>query len=413
MSHLRDGPISARGFPSLFPETITRAEVSDLRTYDLVTARVGMVGAGQLARMSQRAAIDLGIHLEVLARQSQDPGVLVGMPHRIADPSDRDALRELAAASDVLTLDHELVPNELLQEIAAEGHLVRPSPSAVLYAQDKLYQRRQFQAMGFPVPAFAAAPDVDSVVSVAEAHGWPVVLKARRGGYDGRGVVVVEDGNAVADLLESSTAEWYVEEAVDIQQEIAVLVARRPSGQRVTYAVVETLQREGILTELLMPARVSEALALEAVDLSQEIVAEIEAVGVVAVELFVTSRDALVVNELALRPHNSGHATIEATATSQFHNHLRAILDWPLGETAMRAPAAALVNLLGGDHPSELGARMADALAIPDTHVHIYGKEPRSGRKVGHVTALGDTADEAMEHARKAAESLMSLGGNP
>ncbi len=380
--------------------------MSDSRVHDLVTARVGMVGAGQLARMSQRAAIDLGIRLEVLARRSDDPGVLAGMPHRIGDPDDRAALFDLAGDTDVLTLDHELVPNEHLRELVDAGHVVRPPPGALRYAQDKLHQRRELGAMGFPVPAFAPAPDAAAVTGFAAEHGWPVVLKARMGGYDGRGVVVVDDAAGAAAVLDGADTEWYVEEAVDIEREVAVLLARRPSGGQAVYPLVETVQRDGILVELLMPARVDPRLAEEAADLAREIVAKIEAVGVVAVELFVTSAGALVLNELALRPHNSGHATIEGNATSQFHNHLRAILDWPLGETTMRAPAVALVNLLGGDRPADLGPRMAGALAVADTHLHLYGKEPRAGRKVGHVTALADTMDEALGRARTAADRL-------
>lgn len=367
-----------------------------------------MVGAGQLARMSQRAAIDLGIHLEVLARRSDDPGVLVGMPHTIAEPHDQRALSQLAADCDVLTLDHELVPNEELQDLVDRGHVVYPPPSALRYAQDKLHQRRELAAMGFPVPAFSPVRDVAGVVDFSTEHGWPLVMKTRRGGYDGRGVVIVGGEKEAATVLDSSETDWYVEEAVGIEREVAVLVARRPSGEQAAYPLVETVQREGILAELRMPAQVAPALAEEALDLAREIVTKIEAVGVMAVELFVTENDELVINELALRPHNSGHATIEASATSQFHNHLRAILDWPLGDTSMLAPASALVNVLDGDPPAELGARMADALAVPNTHIHLYGKDPRPGRKVGHVTAMADTMDVAITRARVAAQRLAS-----
>ncbi|MDX1658412.1 MAG: 5-(carboxyamino)imidazole ribonucleotide synthase [Nitriliruptorales bacterium] len=374
---------------------------------DFSTARVGMVGAGQLARMTQRAAIDLGVHLEVLARRGDDPGVLIGMPHRVGDWEDLDDLRSLAEDVEVLTLDHELAPNEHLQQLAAAGHVLRPSPDAVRFGQDKLHQRRTLRDMGFPVPPFAAAPDVPAVAGFADQHGWPVVLKARRGGYDGRGVVVAASETEVADVLGPGHTEWYVEALVDLDREVAVLGARRPSGQQETYPVIETVQRDGILVELLLPAPIDDDLAARARDLGQEIVAKIDATGVVAVELFVTTDHELLVNELALRPHNSGHATIEASATSQFHNHLRAVLDWPLGDTAMAAPAAALTNLLGGDEPVDLRATVADALAVPGVHLHLYGKEQRPGRKIGHVTALADDLELARANANEAAERLM------
>lgn len=377
---------------------------------DLATARVGMVGGGQLARMTQRAAIDLGVHLEVLARQSDDPAVLIGAPHRIGDPDALPALRALAADVDVVTLDHELVPNDHLTTLAADGHVLHPTPDAVRLAQDKLHQRRTLGPKGFPVPAVAPTPHVDAAVEFAATHGWPIVLKARRGGYDGRGVAVVGDESEAREVLAGAAAvgsEWYAEAMVPIEREVAYLAARRPSGDQVDYPLIETVQREGILVELLMPAPVEPTLADEARELGRQLVSDIDATGIVAVELFVTTSGDLVVNELALRPHNSGHATIEATSTSQFHNHLRAVLDWPLGDTSMRAPAAALVNLLGGEPPSQLGSRMADALAVPNAHVHLYGKEPRPARKVGHVTALADDLDEAIHRARTAAERLM------
>ncbi|MDX1659931.1 MAG: 5-(carboxyamino)imidazole ribonucleotide synthase [Nitriliruptorales bacterium] len=374
---------------------------------DFSTARVGMVGAGQLARMTQRAAIDLGVHLEVLARRGDDPGVLIGMPHRVGDWEDLDDLRALAADVEVLTLDHELAPNEHLQQLAADGHVLRPSPDAVRFGQDKLHQRRTLRDMGFPVPPFAETGDAAAVGAFADEHGWPVVLKARRGGYDGRGVVVVEDEAEAAEVVGAADSEWYAEQKVPLQREVAVLGARRPSGEQVTYPVVETVQRDGILVELLLPAPIGDDLAARARDLGQEIVAKIDATGVVAVELFVTPDDELLVNELALRPHNSGHATIEACTTSQFHNHLRAVLDWPLGDTAMAAPAAALTNLLGGDEPVDLRATIADALAVPGVHLHLYGKEQRPGRKIGHVTALADDMELARANANEAAERLM------
>jgi len=371
---------------------------------DLATARVGFVGAGQLARMTQRAAIDLGVHLEVLAARHDDPAVLAGAGHRVGDPADLDALLALAADVDVVTLDHELVPNEHLVALREAGHAVHPSPEAVRYAQDKLHARTGLQGLGFPIPAFAEVHDVAAVHAFAEQHRWPVVLKAQRGGYDGRGVVVVADAAELGDEL--PPGEWLVEEHLDLAIELAVVVARRPSGDHVVYPVVETVQEDGICRELVMPGRVDADVGDRAVGLAGDIVDAIDGTGIVAVELFVTTGGDLLVNELALRPHNSGHASIEGSTTSQFHNHLRAVLDWPLGDVSMRAPAAVMVNVLGGPGGDPIAPLLPEALAVPGANVHLYGKQPRPGRKIGHVTVLGDTAGEALERARAAADVL-------
>lgn len=366
-----------------------------------------MVGGGQLARMTQRAAIDLGIRLEVLGGGGDEPAVLAGAVSHVGGPDDLAALRGLAEAVDVVTLDHELVHAGHLAELVAAGHRVRPGPDALRFAQDKLHARTQLAALGFPVPAFSAVADAADVTAFADEHDWPVVLKARTGGYDGRGVEVVADADAAAGVLVRGGA-WLVEALVPIATEVAVVTARRPGGEHATYPVVETVQDDGICVELVMPARVPGAVASRATDLAEAIAAEIGAVGILAVELFITPTGDVVVNEVATRPHNSGHATIEGSATSQFTNHLRAVLDWPLGATAMRAPVAATVNLLGGPAPTDLAARLPLALGDPDVHVHLYGKQPRPGRKIGHVTVLGGDAEQALIAARRAADLLVA-----
>jgi 5-(carboxyamino)imidazole ribonucleotide synthase len=371
------------------------------------TARVGMVGAGQLARMTHRAAIDLGIHLEVLALREDEPAPLAGAPYQLGAPEDLAAMSALAEAVDVVTLDHELVPSAHLESLARAGHVVRPGPAALRFAQDKLHARRELARLGFPVPAFVDVGDVADVVGFAEAHGWPVVLKARVGGYDGRGVEVVDDADQAATALAAGGA-WLAEAMVPIATEVAVVTARRPSGGHATYPVVETVQAGGICVELVMPARIHDEAAAAAIDLADRIADAIGVVGILAVELFITPDDEVVVNEVATRPHNSGHASIEGSTTSQFVNHLRAVLDWPLGDTSMRAPVAATVNLLGGPVPTDLAERLPRALEDPRVHVHLYGKEPRPGRKIGHVTVLGDDAEEALAAARRAADRLVA-----
>ena len=365
---------------------------------------VGIVGAGQLARMAQQAAIALGIDLRVLADSPSDsaaqviPGVFGG-DYRVLDD-----LRRLAKAADVVTFDHELADPDHLAALAGEGVILRPGPGTKVFAQDKLHQRRELSARGFRVPAFAEVRELTDVEAFADEHGWPVVLKAPRGGYDGRGVFVVDDAPAAGAAL-SDASPLLAEALVPLVREVAVLVARRPSGHAVAWPVIETVQVEGILRELVVPAPLDTTRADQARAIGLRIAEAIDLSGVMAVELFDTG-DQFLVNELACRPHNSGHWTIEGAVTSQFANHLRAVLDWPLGDTAALAPAVVTVNVLGrGDGFDPAGGLQA-ALAVPGVGIHLYGKEPRPGRKLGHVTALGDDAADVRERAGAAAAAL-------
>ncbi len=375
------------------------------------TAVVGMVGGGQLARMTQQAAIALGIELHVLTPNHGDPAVQAGARFLAGDPDDLDALFVLADTTDVVTFDHEHVPNAHLRALADAGHRVHPNPAAKLLAQDKSIARRVLRDAGFDVPAFAdvATGDRSAVVAFAAANGWPLMIKAPRGGYDGRGVFTVQgpdDLDAQSGL--AALDRWLLEAHVPIATELAVLVARRPSGQSVTYPVVETVQRDGICHELVMPARIPAEVASRAAAVATDIAESIDASGILAVELFVTAAGGLVVNELAARPHNSGHATIDASTTSQFENHLRAVLDWPLGATTQLAPAAATVNLLGPAQPIDLRRTVPLALEDPSVRVHLYGKSYSAGRKLGHVTVLADDPGSALASARTAAKVLLS-----
>lgn len=371
------------------------------------SARVGMVGAGQLARMTQRAAIDLAVRLEVLALGEHDPAVHAGSPYAVGDPLDPVAVAAFARDVDVVTLDHELVSGEGLRAVRADGTPVVPNPEALRFAQDKLFARTELARRGVPVPAFAPVESADEVSEFAGRHGWPVVLKLATMGYDGRGVEIVEDADAAATTLERP-GTWVVEEHLDLAMELAVLVARRPSGAVAVYPAVETVQEDGICRELVMPARSPSGIVEQAVQVARRVVVDIDAAGIVAVELFVTRNERLLVNELAMRPHNSGHATIEGCVTSQFHNHLRAVLDWPLGSTDLVAPAVAMVNLLGSGSEAAAMRNLPEALAVEGAAIHLYAKEERVGRKIGHVTALGKSADEALETARRA---VAILGG--
>lgn len=371
-------------------------------------ARVAVIGAGQLARMSQQAAIALDIELRVLSQEHDAPAVRAGATHVPGSWEDEHDLDAVAAGCDVVTFDHELAPPELLERLAQRA-VVRPSPQAMLLTQDKLHARRTLAGARIDVPAYAAVSDVADVETFAAAHGWPVVLKARSGGYDGRGVWVVEDRHAAAATCRSAGeagVRLLVEEHVAIEQELAVLVARTPSGATAAYPVLATHQHDGICRHVSVPAAIPATQAAAATRLAIAIADGAAVEGLMAVELFLAQGE-LLVNELALRPHNSGHLTIDACTTSQFEQHLRALLDWPLGETQLLAPAAAMVNVLGPADGSDPAGRLARALAIPQARVHLYGKLARPGRKLGHVTALGATVDEALGYAQAAADELV------
>ena len=360
-----------------------------------------MVGGGQLARMTHQAAISLGLSLRVLAENPDDGAALVARDVDLGAPDDLDALRAFAKGCDVVTFDHEHVPTAHIKALEADGVVVRPGADALLHAQDKLVMRERLRELGVPVPEFAPVRDLADLTSFAEEHGWPVVLKAARGGYDGRGVWQLSEPPA-----ELPDVALYVEQRVPLVHELAVQVARRPSGEMRAWPVVETVQQDGICHEVVAPApRLSPGFAAEAERIATTLAEALGVVGLLAVELF-EAPGGLLVNELAMRPHNSGHWSIEGSTTSQFEQHLRAVLDWPLGDPSPRAPVTVMVNLLGGQS-TDFAQTLPRALGeVPDAAVHLYGKAPRPGRKLGHVTVLGDDVVEVRARARRAVELL-------
>ena len=375
-----------------------------------------MVGGGQLARMTHQAAIALGQSLRVLAVNAQDPAAQVCPDVVLGSHTDLEALRQAAAGAAALTFDHEHVPTGLLHTLAAEGVTVLPDPEALVYAQDKLAMRRRLAAMGAPVPRFVEVTRVDDVDSFAESVGGGLVVKTVRGGYDGRGVVLADDVPAAREAVAGYLADGVpvlLEERVSMRRELAALVARSSFGQGAAWPVVETVQRQGICVTVLAPAPdLSEELAARAEQLGLRIAEELGVVGVLAVELFETTDGALMVNELAMRPHNSGHWTMNGAVTSQFEQHLRAVLDYPLGDTRAVAPVTVMANVLGA--PVAPVMSMDERLhhlfgRIPEAHVHLYGKDERPGRKIGHVNVLGSDRDGVAgvrERAERAAHWL-------
>ena len=375
---------------------------------------VGVVGGGQLARMLAEAATPLGVHLRVLAGPSDEGAPEVVPDTVIGAPDDPDALSAFAATVDVVTFDHENVDHGALRRLEESGVAVRPSVGTLAFA-DKAHQRRAFRAGGLPVPDFTVLDggpaDVAAAAAFADRHGGSVVVKASRGGYDGRGVWMLG-----GDELERFVSAWagaplVLEPRLALEFEVAVLVARRPSGEVVTWPVLETVQVGGMCDEVLLPAAVVPELQTRAREVAHRVADLTAAVGVIAVELFVVGGEVLV-NEIAPRVHNSGHLTIEGTATSQFEQHLRAVLDWPLGPTDPVGAGVAMVNVVveGTVDPRD---RQAAALsAVPEAHVHLYGKTTRPGRKVGHVTVVGADVTASRRRARLAADLLSGVGGS-
>ncbi|MGE2836554.1 5-(carboxyamino)imidazole ribonucleotide synthase [Mycobacterium sp. SMC-4] len=373
-----------------------------------------MIGGGQLARMTHQAAIALGQTLRVLALRDDESAAQVTPDVVLGSHTDLDALRRAAAGATALTFDHEHVPTEFLETLGAEGVAVYPPPAALIHAQDKLVMRQRLSALGVPVPRFSAVSGLDDVDAFCNEVGGPVVIKTVRGGYDGRGVVLTsttdEARSAVARYLEDGV-EVMVEERVAMRRELAALVARSPFGQGAAWPVVETVQRDGICVTVVAPApSLSPDLGAEASEMALRIASSLGVVGVLAVELFETTSGTLLVNELAMRPHNSGHWTMDGARTSQFEQHVRAVLDYPLGDTSALAPWTVMGNVLGAPETPAMSMdeRVHHLFArMPDAKVHLYGKEERPGRKIGHVNLVGSDSVEALrERAERAAHWL-------
>jgi 5-(carboxyamino)imidazole ribonucleotide synthase len=374
---------------------------------------VGMVGGGQLARMTAQAAIALGATFRVLAESASDSAALVTHDVAIGSHLSLPDVASFAGSCDVITFDHEHVPGEILVSLEASGVRFRPGPAALRFTQDKLAMRDRLTALGVSCPRYARVSSLADVEAFRAKVGgsWPVVLKAVSGGYDGKGVWVCSSATEVADVLGHGIAVL-AEEFVPFRRELAALVACSPSGQGAAYPVVQTVQVDGICREVIAPAPgLSSVVAESAQAMALRMASSLGVFGLLAVELFETTDGRLLVNELAMRPHNSGHWTIEGAGTSQFEQHLRAVLDLPLGSCA---PASAggftvMANLLGGTDPDIYDRYIHVMAADPAVKVHFYGKEVRPGRKIGHVTIVGEAGDDlavVRDRARRAASYL-------
>ncbi len=381
----------------------------------MLAPTLAVIGGGQLARMMAEPAAAMGIPLRLLAEAEGVSAAQVIPDHVVGDYTDLATLRAVTAGCPVVTFDHEHVPTEHLHALEADGVAVRPGPDALVHAQDKGVMRRRLAGLGVPCPRNALVASVAEV----EEFGLPCVLKTTRGGYDGKGVWFVRSAEDCAAAFDSGVAVL-AEELVDFRRELSALVVRSPSGQAAAYPVVASTQKDGICHEVVAPAPdLSPALAGEAQEIALRIAGELGVTGVLAVEMFETTDGRVLVNELAMRPHNTGHWTQDGAVTSQFENHVRAVLDLPLGSPAPRARWSVMVNILGGpDRPDgQSVGRLYDgyphALARdPFLRVHLYGKDLRPGRKVGHVNAYGDDLDDCLERARHAAAWFRGDLGN-
>jgi 5-(carboxyamino)imidazole ribonucleotide synthase len=391
---------------------------------------VGVIGGGQLARMMQGPAVELGIQLSVLTVSDTDSAALVVPSAPVGSHVDLEAVRSFARGCDVVTFDHEHVPADVLAALEADGVVIHPTREALHYAQDKLAMRERLTALGIACPRWARALSAADVTAFGDEVGWPIIAKTPRGGYDGKGVAIADSAADLADWIAHIgepgplEAGLLLEEKVDFVRELAVLVARSPSGQAAAWPVVETVQTDGICTEVVAPAPgLDPGLASVATEAGLRIAGELGVTGVLAVEMFELSRPAdplgtadaeggraaYVVNELAMRPHNSGHWSMDGAVTGQFEQHLRAVLDLPLGDPRPRAPWTVMANVLGGDLPEheELYSAYRHIMARdPGAKVHVYGKGVRPGRKIGHVNVSASDLDEARERADHAAGYL-------
>ena len=368
---------------------------------------VGVIGGGQLARMMQPAALALGINLSVFAEAEGSSAH--NAVKRVGDYTDINQLREFASGVDVITFDHEHVPPEILNQLQEEGVKVRPGPEALIHAQNKLIMRKKLAALGLPQPAWLEVVSEADLQSFINDHGPEVVVKTPIGGYDGKGVRVVSAVGEVGDWLGDLPkygGSLLAEEKVGFVSEAAQLIARRPSGESKTWPLVQTIQAGGVCSEVVAPYPTAN-LGKAGAEIAESVASGLGVTGVLAVEMFVLADGSLLVNELAMRPHNSGHFSIEGSNTSQFEQHLRAVLDLPLGDTSMRAEFAVMVNLLGVDDQNNFYEHYPRVMAeFPEVKFHLYQKAARAHRKMGHLTLLGANHEELLETGR-AARSLI------
>lgn len=370
--------------------------------------KIGIFGGGQLAKMTAQAASTLNIETLIFANHANEPALKVTPEHIIGAWDDEALLKQFAESVDVVTLESEFVAVDILKKVESYGTPVYASPETVEQVRDKFLQKRRMQQAGIDVPRFKNVMVGSDILEASTEFGFPLMLKTRTLGYDGYGNQLIRRAHDIeAALQKFEGRELMVEEMVNFVRELAVIVARGMDGTVRAYPIVETIQKDGVCHIVRCPAAIEEDVARLANDMAIQAVEAINGVGVFGVEMFEVANNQVLFNEIAPRPHNSGHYTIEGTITSQFENHIRAILGYPLGDVAQIAPATAMINILGEREGEANTVALGEILRVGGTHLHLYGKEQvRPGRKMGHITVLGYNTDGAEKVARLALSKL-------
>ena len=383
---------------------------------DAVSYRLGIIGGGQLAKMTAMAALQLGCDVVVLERNKISPAASLATHSLIGDWDDPEELLKLAAHVDLVTLENEFVNADSLKVLTDNGYTLFPTAQTMALIQDKYLQKQTYTKAGIGVADFRAVADHEEILQAGKDFGWPMVLKARRNGYDGKGNYTLNSADDIPvawQQLNGESNALYVEAFCPFTKELAIIITRSRNGDMVSYPVVETIQKNHVCHVVRAPAEIPLDIATQATEIAQLAITEINAVGSFGVEMFLTKENKIILNEIAPRVHNSGHYTIEACVCSQFENHVRAVLGWPLGSTDMVKPAAVMINLLGTEKAAGFPLGIDRALSVPGSHVHIYGKTMSGvGRKMGHVTAIADTLEQAYASAKQAADYI-TFGNKP
>lgn len=371
-------------------------------------SRIGIVGGGQLARMMTIAAKQLGMTVTVLDPTPLSPAGQVADTQIVASLNDAKAMQKLGDASDFITLEWELANPLLLDQLAKKNIPVNPSAQTLAIIKDKFKQKTFLRNANIPIADFAQIKTKEDIEHVAKTFGYPMLLKAKEGGYDGKGNAVIKKSSDIQKAFKKlQTSDVYIEKFVPFEKELAIMVARNTKGDIKTYPVVETIHANNILHMTITPARIDSLLTKKIHVLARRIMQHLKGAGVFGIELFLTIDKIILVNEIAPRVHNSGHATIEHAMTSQFEQHIRAVTGLPLGETTSLTPAAVMVNILGKRIGKAQIKGLDKALQIPGISVHFYGKsDTKIERKMGHITAIGENIDECIKKATKARRYL-------
>jgi 5-(carboxyamino)imidazole ribonucleotide synthase len=372
---------------------------------------IGIIGGGQLARMQAQAASRLGCQVRTIEKTENCPAASVVHDHQVGDWNDPATLIAWAKGCDLITLENEFVEADSLEKLEEAGFPVIPTSATMATVQDKLTQKQRLKDRGLPVPTFHSVSSKEDILAWGNELGWPLVLKKRKQGYDGKGNATIRDSDSITEAWETlgnGNFPLYVEAFCPFVKELAVMVVRSVSGSHVEYPVVETIQKDHICHVVTAPSSIDSALRTKASDLARQAIEAVDGLGCFGVEMFLTSEEDILINELAPRVHNSGHYTIEACRCSQFENHIRSILGWPLGDTSLVKRAAVMINLLGACDGPSLPGGIKEALQNPDAHLHIYGKsESRKGRKMGHLTLIGENLEETTQTAKRLASNLL------